>query len=333
VARYIRIMNAIRRILIAVKDPKSRRQPALRKAAQLAAGSGASLELFHALATPMYLDAYTAEGQTLRDTQRQWRARGLALLEKLAAPLRAQGIEVTTGCVWDFPAYEAVIRRAQRSRADLIIAERHATRHVLPGLLRFNDWELLRRSPVPVLLLKRAGTWRKPGVLAAIDPSHGFAKPAKLDHGILAAAATLGAALGGRVHAAHAWEGSLISGTQFAALTPAFSASIERRAARDARTAFDQSIAKSGVAVARKHFVMGSAVDAIPRLVRKQRSGVVVMGAVSRSGLKRLVVGNTAEQVLDALPCDVLVVKPKDFKARVPARARGVQLIPTAPYV
>jgi nucleotide-binding universal stress UspA family protein len=32
---------------------------------------------------------------------------------------------------------------------------------------------------------------------------------------------------------------------------------------------------------------------------------------VSRSALKNLFIGHTAERVLDALPCDVLVVKSK----------------------
>ena len=36
---------------------------------------------------------------------------------------------------------------------------------------------------------------------------------------------------------------------------------------------------------------------------------LVVMGAVSRSGLQRLFIGSTAEEVLDRLPCDVLIVK------------------------
>jgi universal stress protein E len=48
------------------------------------------------------------------------------------------------------------------------------------------------------------------------------------------------------------------------------------------------------------------------------------MGAVSRSGLARLFIGNTAEQVMDALPCDLLVVKPPRFKSRVPQARRGV---------
>ena len=42
------------------------------------------------------------------------------------------------------------------------------------------------------------------------------------------------------------------------------------------------------------------------------------IGVMSRSGLKRFFVGNTAETVLDALPCDVLVLKPGRYKTSVP---------------
>ena len=71
---------------------------------------------------------------------------------------------------------------------------------------------------------------------------------------------------------------------------------------------------QAGLSGARKHFVSGHAVDVIPKLAKQQHVQLVVMGAVSRSGLKRLVIGNIAEQVLDALPCDVLVIKPANFK-------------------
>ncbi len=45
------------------------------------------------------------------------------------------------------------------------------------------------------------------------------------------------------------------------------------------------------------------------------RATLVVMGAVSRSGLERLFVGSTAEHVLDDLACDVLIVKPPVSKS------------------
>jgi universal stress protein E len=53
------------------------------------------------------------------------------------------------------------------------------------------------------------------------------------------------------------------------------------------------------------------------------------MGAVSRSGVKRLVLGSTVERVLDELPCDVLVVKPRGF--RTPPPTAGGTLFSSGP--
>lgn len=326
-------MKKPRRILVAIKNPGSRAQPALRKAAQLAAALGARLELFHAISQPVYLDAFMLEGLTLEQTQKQWRDRLARKLEKHADALRAEGLGVDVRCEWDFPVYEAVIRRASRTDADLIVAERHATKHVLPWLLRFNDWELLRRSPVPVLLVKSSRPWRKPGVLAAIDPLHSFAKPAKLDGEIMEAAQMTAQALGGKLHLAHAFPGALLPAERLNPVSAELAVSMEKQATREARKAFVAAIEHADLSGARKHFVSGHAVDVIPKLAKQQHVQLVVMGAVSRSGLKRLVIGNIAEQVLDALPCDVLVIKPANFKSPVNSRVRGVQLVPTPPYI
>jgi len=324
-------MKKLRRILVAIKNPAARQQPAVRKAAQLAKALDARLELFHAISSPVYLDAFVAQGMTLQQTRRQQGDRLTALLEKHAAGLRADGLVVDVKCEWDYPAFEAVIRRAVRTRAGLIVAERHAHRHVLPWLLRFNDWELLRRSPLPVLLVKRPQPWRKPAVLAAIDPSHSYAKPARLDAQILEMASEVSTALGGQLHVAHAFPGVPIPVDLFA-IPVATARGIELEAAREARRKFAAQVDGSVASRARRHFVTGQAIDAIPLLVRRQRAGLVVMGAVSRSGLRRLVIGDTAEQLLDALPCDVLVIKPASFKSPVSGRARGVQLVPTPGY-
>jgi universal stress protein E len=326
-------MKKPRRILVAIKSPGSRAQPALRKAAQLASALGARLELFHAISEPVYLDAFLLEGLTLEQTQKQWRDRLVKKLEKHADELRATGLAVDVACEWDFPAYEAVIRRASRTDADLIVAERHATKHVLPWLLRFNDWELLRRSPVPVLLVKRPKPWRRPAVLAAIDPLHSFAKPARLDGEIMEAAQMAASALGGKLHLTHAFPGALLPAERLSPVSAELAVSIEKQATREARKSFAAAIEQAGLSGARKHFVSGHAVDVIPKLAKQQHVQLVVMGAISRSGFKRLIIGNIAEQVLDALPCDVLVMKPASFKSKVKSRMRGVQLVPTPPYL
>jgi universal stress protein E len=55
------------------------------------------------------------------------------------------------------------------------------------------------------------------------------------------------------------------------------------------------------------------------------------MGAVSRSGLKRFFIGNTAERVLDLLTCDILIVKPAHFTSRVRRERRGVRVASALP--
>ena len=99
-----------------------------------------------------------------------------------------------------------------------------------------------------------------------------------------------------------------------------------------ARKALAVEVARVPCPSHRLYVVEGSARDALPEAARSLKADIVVMGAVSRSGLKRIFIGNTAEAVLDALPCDVLVVKPGSFKTKIPRRGRGAQLIalPTA---
>ena len=55
---------------------------------------------------------------------------------------------------------------------------------------------------------------------------------------------------------------------------------------------------------------------------------LLVMGAVSRSGLSHAHIGNTAEAVIDGVTCDVLIVKPRGFKsARRAQRSEAARCI------
>jgi universal stress protein E len=71
----------------------------------------------------------------------------------------------------------------------------------------------------------------------------------------------------------------------------------------------------------RRHLRAGHAAAEIIAVADRIEAGIVVMGAVSRSGLKRLFVGSTAERMIDHLNCDVLVLKPAGFRSPVPRRA------------
>ena len=320
-------MPATRKILVAVKDPASANQPAIDKAARLAKGFGATLELFHGITEPVLVDTYLFANGQLTKLKRETRARCVAELEKLAAPLRKSGLEVRCCATWDFPAHDAIVRHARLHGIDLIVALCHEGKRTAPWLLRLTDWELLRTSPVPVLLVRSDRNWADVNVLAAIDPSHQFAKPAKLDSRILSAAAAYTSALKGTLHVVHSYL-PLPAGT--IGMPGASALAIEQiaeGAQARATAAFKTAVAAYRLPQSRLHLVQGAPLDAIPRVAQEIHSGLVVMGAISRSGLKRVFIGNTAERILNAVPCDVLVVKPLEFKTRVAKRGKGVHFI------
>jgi hypothetical protein len=102
------------------------------------------------------------------------------------------GVDVTCKVEWDYPPHEAIVRRAARIGAELIIAECHEGSRLKPWLMHLTDWELLRTSAVPVLLFKNTKAYQRPAILAAVDPSHQHAKPARLDSEIVARAEQIG---------------------------------------------------------------------------------------------------------------------------------------------
>src|ERR1017187_2266217 len=164
------MMSSIRQILVAVRALDATALPSVLKAAQLARAFQAQLEIYHCLDTPLYTDLQMLANRTLGELERSLQQQALHRLEAIADPLRRHHIKVAVRAAWDFPAYEAIIRRAVKIKADLIVASAHAGRHRLPGLMRLTDWELVRLSPIPLLLVKDERPYRRPAVLAAVDP-------------------------------------------------------------------------------------------------------------------------------------------------------------------
>jgi len=239
--------------------------------------------------------------------------------------------EVTTAVTWDYPAHEAVIRAAEHFEADLIVVDSHRSAHLAPWLLHFTDWELLRISRVPVLLVNNRKPYRRPRVLAAVDPGHAFAKPRDLDDEILRFADTLAQRLHGTLHAAYAFNPLPPQLQPSRAASRAEPGRVQREAAARAHAELAPKLNLLRIPRARRHVIAGFAMDVTQYVADDTGADIVVMGAVARSGLKRLLLGNTAERMLDRLNCDVHIVKPREFRSPVARRPRGAQIIAATP--
>lgn len=325
-------MGTMQRILVAIKDLDAASMPAVRKAAQLAMSSGATLELFHALSQSILIDALDARRISLADYEAEQVAAAIKRLEVIAKRLRKHDVEVVCAAEWDFPPAEAVVRRALKTRADLIVAERHATRHVAGWMLAYTDWELLRQAPCAVLLVKLPRPYHRPVVMTAVDPFHEHAKPSKLDDALLETSARITEAAHGSLRIVHCVApASMVTAGWMTG--PVVIADVHTDATlKRARRALAAEVARHPLPSHKLAVVEGVARDAIPLAAKSLQAQIVVMGALSRSGLQRVLIGNTAEAVLDALPCDVLIVKPGKFQTKVPRKPRGAQLLalPTA---
>lgn len=280
---------------------------ALPKARLLASALEADVELFTVI-SPLIYDSIGLYGELIEETERAMKARALTVLEGHAAAFRAAGIATTASVELDVRAHDAIARHADAVEADLVIVG-CPQRHPLAGLLQYADWELVRLCPRPLLLVKSRTPWQKANVLAAVDPGHALDKPAELDRRILQQAARLATALGGELHAVHAIGASPLM------MQPAVSpyadlvANLRIAARKEAEEDFESLLARTGI-VAERHLTNDAAAEAIPRVALACGADIVVMGAISRSLLKRWLLGTTALKVLDHLHADVLIVKP-----------------------
>ncbi|HTY48864.1 MAG TPA: universal stress protein [Steroidobacteraceae bacterium] len=323
-------MERIRRILVALHEPRRAGTAAIRRAAQLARATGATVELFHAVGEPRMAVQRVGGRSILRHLSVEHSVEAARReLERVARTKILQGCRTSVTAVWDTPAHEAIVRRATATRASLVIIGSRARSLAGRLALRNTDWELIRSCPVP-LLLARPVRARRNVVLAAVDPFHANAKPAGLDARLVDAGAGMARLLKGELHLFHAYLPlGVIMSTSLPEPMVWDSAEAEQHHARAVEREFGRLAVKAGVAPGRRHLCMGGVATELYETVRKLGATLVVMGAVSRSRLQRWFIGSTAERVLDGLACDALIIKPRAGTgsrraARVPPPRHGM---------
>lgn len=299
--------------ILVVIDPTTKDQPALARAAWLAEKLDFGLELFIC-----DYDQYLA-GERFFDSKALKKARAGLLerhrkrLEKLAAPLRERGIDVSVDAVWDHPLHEGILRKIKDASPKFVFKDTHFHSAIRRSVFSNTDWNIIRDCQSPLWLVK---PHKKPGIkrlLAAVDPIHERDKPAKLDHKILDTAEQIRAAVDGKLDVVHAFDPAPV----YAVSTDAMSFPITEPindAVQALRTqhqeAMDALVKEHSIDAGSTHLIDGETREVLVGAVDELGADVVVIGAVSRGALKRLALGSTAERVLDFVPCDLLILKP-----------------------
>ena len=306
-------MQKVERIL-AVLDPTTEAQPALAKAAQLAAAAGAQLELFVCDFEPALAHPRFFKSGRLDSLRQDFMDRHKAALEQHASPLRDRGLSVSTAVGWDTHVFQGIAARAREYAPDLVVKDTHYHGLIRRTVLTNTDWNLIRTCPAPLLLAKPVDWHRPPRVLAAVDPGHEADPEGALEDAILVQGADLAAWLGGELHVVHAFfPAELIASASALAAAPVVDGGAISELVDQERTRVREALAalagRHGLAPTQVHLKQGTAPQVLCDTATELPADVVVLGAIARSRLSDMLLGSTAERVLDRIACDILVVK------------------------
>lgn len=312
--------------ILAVIDADAEDLSAAERAAYFAESSGARIELFSTIFDPYIAGERLFDSEDLIAAKEKRLAEQAEKLEDVARPLRDDGFDVVVDVVWDEPVYEGIVRKVMRTNPKMVVRNNHYHHALQRGLFSNDDWNLIRTCPAP-LLITRHGKHpsERMSICASIDPMHAHDKPAELDNDILKLAMTLAEEVEGDLSVVHCYDAAaVIAGMAAGSMTPIIpdTEKIAEQVREEHWIAVAKLIEPLGIAESDVHHLPGNPRMVLPGFVAEQNIDLMVMGAVSRGFLERTFIGNTAEQILDRMPCDLLIVKPRDFVSSVKPESR-----------
>ncbi len=234
------------------------------------------------------------------------------MIEEIADNIRDLNVAVTTTVLEERPIVDAILHDIDARSPKVLVKGTQHHSDSDRALFAATDWQLIRRCPCPLYLVKPQPMPENPIVVASVDPVHAHDKPAELDGVIVQYAQDIATRTAGELHLFHTYQRLIGVGSE---ATRTFKPlelpikDIDERMKQEHRDKLDALAAQFDVKEDNVHQLPGKTQALLPQFVRANKAGLVVMGALARWGLKRAIIGSTAERVLDKLPCDVLIVR------------------------
>jgi universal stress protein E len=272
---------------------------ALEKAVFLATNSNAALELVCIEYSSYLEDGHYFDPIQAAELRLQMLEDHRLQLDEIAGSLRKEGLQVDTFSAWGHPSYKSLNDHIKNPESTLVIKSTRHHNKIARLFLSNEDWDLIRHCAAPLLLVKGKPWSKAPVFVTAIDPNHANDKPASLDKKLVAYSQSLAQACEGTVHLFHSDSVPPFMGVYTLMMNE-----------EDMRAKLVEFGEQSRVEIDRCHWSDTPIENSLPKLIDKLDASAVVMGAISRSGLDRFLIGSTAQRLLDLIDRDVLIVKP-----------------------
>jgi len=240
-----------------------------------------------------------------------------AALQQRVAALQADYPHIDYALAAGIPFVE-IIHQVRAGNYDLLILD--AVNHQ-PGHKRFmgsTAKHVLRKCPCPVLCIREHSPAKK--IVAAVDLFADRAEVVALNRKVIQHAHALAQREGAQLHLVYAQQPigePMLSawGVGSADLIDRMETELLEAANDRMQSLLQEESAADGELV--KQVLVGNPRDALPLYVAENQIDVLVLGTVSRTGIKGFLIGNTAESILSQVECSVLALKPDGFVSTV----------------
>lgn len=240
-----------------------------------------------------------------------------ATLESLVIQARQRNVSAT----WTRHTGDAseLTHKIQAERYSLVVKAAEPSSMVRRLFRGDDDRRFLRMCPSPVWIVRPTENAGRKRILAAVDPALAEADVAadevqeNLNRAVIEMAVLLAQLDDAELHIVHVWDFCLEEPLQSRA---GFATDVVEHVGQSYKFKHKHALTRLlepyRQRISRVHLLKGRVADEIARLAARLSVDTVVMGTVLRSGLSRLLFGNTAQTVLDKTECSLLTVNPRE---------------------
>lgn len=223
------------------------------------------------------------EGEDLSETDQPMDViRGRDWLDELLLPLENTGIKCTAELFWTRDWEKSIIDVARRTQADMIVISKASATDKTS--ITDSIWSLLRNSEIPVLTIELGAPARRENILVAVNMQTTDDVHDTLNRKVLLHGQMLTEFYDAKLHVVNAYY--------------------------DSEDYPDRDKVKRIIEIDRQdiHVDMGKPEEIIAKLTNQVQADLVIMGTMSRRGLRATLRKNTSEKVIKNLTVDVLTM-------------------------
>ena len=294
--------------ILIVIDPEESNYTALERIKEIPATADVDYKV------DLYFDAAPVTARKANSNSlREGIAAKQAAVDKLVTPYKEMGYRITTSVIQIHRLYEDIIKSARDYKADFVFKSVRQHAPLKRMFYTSTDWNLIRMCPTALLLVRDQGTVRGKPVIASVNIDDEDTEHQELNRIVLAQANALAEVLGAKVHLIYAYGPAVVMGD--GADPMAYQIAKDKH---DAEFKKAKALASANnVLASNTKLREGTPETIVTEYGEEISAGIIVLGTVARSGASGLLIGNTAESMLEKTHRDMFVIKLESFVSPV----------------